>query len=56
MTTILRNYFEFGTVVQEMLFKRDHFYSSVSPNIWWSGTIYAILVEAIMGTIPVKLF
>ena len=31
-------------------------WSSGSPHVQWSGTIYATLVEGIMGNIHVKLF
>ena len=31
-------------------------WSSGSPRVQWSGTIYAILVEGIMGNIHLKLF
>ena len=51
------NYFEFGSVVQEeMLFIRFLIWSSGSPLVWWSQTIYAILKEGIMGNIHVKLY
>ena len=33
------------SVVQEMLFKRFLIWSSGSPPVWWSRTIYAILKE-----------
>ena len=39
-----------------MLFKRFHNWSVGSPPVQWSGTIYAILEEGIMGNIHVKLF
>ena len=42
--------FEFGPVVQEMLFKRFLIYSSCGPLVWRSGIVYANLVEGIMGT------
>ena len=32
-----------------MLFKRFLIWSSGGPCVQWSGTIYAILVESIMG-------
>ena len=37
-----------------MLFKK--FLISVGPTVQWTGTIYAILEEGIMGNIYVKLF
>ena len=37
-----------------MLFKRFLIWSSGDPPVQWSGTIYAILKEGIMGTIHVK--
>ena len=46
--------FEFGSVVQEMLFKRFLIWSSGSPPVRWSRTIYTILKESIMGNIHVK--
>ena len=48
--------FEFGSVVQEMSFKRFLIWSSGSPPVLWSGTIYAILKEGFMGNIHVKLY
>ena len=39
-----------------MLFKRLLILSSGGPPVWWSGTIYAILKEGIMGNIHVKLY
>ena len=57
MGTILRNYFGFGPVVQEeMSFKICLIWSSGGPHVRWSGTIYAILKEGIMGNIHVKLY
>ena len=54
---ILYNNIEFGSVVQEkMSFKRFLIWSSGSPPDRWSGTIYAILKEGIMGNIHVKLY
>ena len=53
---ILWYYFEFGPVVQEMSFKRCLIRSSGGPCVWWSGTIYAILVEGIMGTFMWRYF
>ena len=50
----MRNYFEFGSVVKEMSFKRFLNWSSGHPPVRWSGTIYAILKEGIMGNIHVK--
>ena len=49
------NLFEFGPVVQEMSFKRFLIWSSGGPSVQWSGTIYAILIEGIVGNIHVKL-
>ena len=37
-------------------FKRFLILSSGGPPVRWSGTIYAILKESIMGTIHVKLY
>ena len=37
-----------------MLFKRFLIWSSGSPPVWFSRTIYAILNEGIMGYIHVK--
>ena len=48
-------YFEFGPMVQ-MSFKIFLIWSSGGPSVQWSGTIYAILKEGIMGTIDVKLY
>ena len=39
-----------------MSFKRFLILSSGGPCYQWSGTVYAILVEGIMGNIHVKLF
>ena len=39
-----------------MSFKRFLIWSSSSPAVQWSGTIYAILKEDIMGNINVKLY
>ena len=50
------NFFEFGSVVQEMLFKRVLICSSGSPPVWCSRTIYAILKEGVMGNIHTKLY
>ena len=52
----VRNYFEFGSVVQEMSFDRFLIWSFGSPPVWCSRTIYAILKEGIMGNIHVKLY
>ena len=50
------NYIEFAPVVEEeMLFERFLIWSSGSPPVWWSRTIYAILKEGIMG-FHVKLY
>ena len=38
-----------------MLFKRFLIWSSGGPPVQWSGTIYAILKEGIMGNFLVKL-
>ena len=54
--TILWNYFEFGSVVQEMSFLRFHIWSCGGPSVPWSGTICAILVEGIIRNNSVKLF
>ena len=37
-------------------FKRVLIWSSCGPPVQWSGTIYAILKEGIMGNIHVKLY
>ena len=39
-----------------MSFKRYLIWSSGEPSVKWSGTIYAILKEGIMGNIHVKLY
>ena len=39
-----------------MLFKRFLIWSSDGPRVQWSGTIYAILKEGIMGNIHGKLY
>ena len=49
-------YFQFGLTVQEMSLKTFLIYSSDSPFVWWSRTIYAILVEGIMRNNSLKLF
>ena len=43
-------------MVQEMLFKIFLIWSSGGPPVLWSGTIYTILKESIMGNIHVKLY
>ena len=48
--------FEFGSVVQEMYFKRFLIWSSGDSPVQWSGTVYANLKEGIMGNIHVKLY
>ena len=49
--------FELGPMVQEeMSFKRFLIWSCGSPPVQWSGTIYAIFEEGIMGHSHVKLF
>ena len=46
-----------GSMVQgEMSFKRSLIWISGDPPVKWSGTIYAILNEGIMGNIHVKLY
>ena len=50
-------FMKFGPVVQEeMSFKRFLIWSSGNPPVQWSGIIYAILNEGIMGNIHVKLY
>ena len=49
-------FFEFGSVVQEMLFKRFLIWNFGSPPVWCSRTIHAILKYGIMGNIHVKLY
>ena len=39
-----------------MSFKRLPIWRSGGPPVQWSGTIYAILKEGIMGNIHVKLY
>ena len=39
-----------------MSFERFLIWSSSDPCVQWSGTIYAILKEGIMGNIYVKLY
>ena len=47
--------FEIGPVVQEeMSSKRFLVWTSGSPPVQWSRTIYAILKESTMGNIRVK--
>ena len=48
--------FEFGSVVQENLFKRFLIWSSGFLPVRRSGTIYEILKECILGNIHVKLY
>ena len=49
--------FCFGPVVQEEVsFKRFLIWSSCGPHVQWSGTIYAILKEGIIGNIHVTLY
>ena len=43
-------------VQEKMSFKRFLIWSSDGPPVEWSGTIYAILKESIMGNIHVKLY
>ena len=49
------NYFKFGPMVHEALFK-GFIWSSGSPPVQWSRTNYAISKEGIMGNIHVKLY
>ena len=57
MGNIQVKFMKFGPVVQEeMSFKRFLIWSSGNPPVQWSGTIYAILKEGIMGNIHVKLY
>ena len=42
--------------LNKMLFKIFLIWISGSPHVQWSGTIYAFLVEGIIGNIQVKLF
>ena len=44
-------FFEFGSMVQDMSFKRFLIWSSGDPPVKWSGTFFAILKEGIMGNI-----
>ena len=44
------------SVIQVMLFKIFLIWSSGSPPVGWSRTIYANLREGIMGIIHVKLY
>ena len=45
---------KFGQVVKEMMpFKNFLIWSPGGPPVRWSGTIYAILKEGIMGNIHV---
>ena len=50
------NNFEFGSVIQEEMFKRFLILSSGGPPVQWRKTIYAILKEGQMGNIHVKLY
>ena len=43
-------------MIQEMLFKIFLIWSSGGPPVRWSGKIYAILKEGIIGNIHVKLY
>ena len=45
-----------SVVQEEMSLKRFLIWSSGSPRVRWSKTIYAILKDGIMGNIHVKLF
>ena len=56
MRTNSLKYFEFGPVVQEISFKRVFIWSSGSPPVQWSRTIYAIFVKRLMRNISMKLF
>ena len=40
----------------DVFFKRFLIWCSGGPHVQWSGTIYAILKEGIMGNIQVKLY
>ena len=55
---IMRNnsvdFFEFGSVVQEMSIKKFLIWSFGSRPVWCSRTIYAILKDGIMGNIHLK--
>ena len=55
MGNICVELFEFGPVIQDMLFKDLSTFTSCSSFIQLSGTIYANLVEVIMGEHCVKL-
>ena len=49
------NNFDFGPVVQkEMSFKIFLIWSSGGPCVGWSRSIYAILIEGIIGNLHVK--
>ena len=51
----MRNYFEFGSVVQgDFAFKRFLIWISSDPPVRWSRTIYAILKKGIIVNIHVK--
>ena len=49
---MLRNYFKFGPVVREEMSLKDISYLELwQPPFQWSKTMFAILVEGIIGTI-----
>ena len=51
------NYFEFGSVVQEKIsFEMFLIWTSGSPPVWCNRTMYANLIEGIMGNMNVKLY
>ena len=53
----MRSYLKFGPVVQEEIsFNKILIWSSGGLQFRWSGTIYVILKEGIIGNIRVKLF
>ena len=55
--TFKGNYFEFRTAVQEeMLFKRNHIFSSCGHFVWQSRSFWTILVKGLMRNIWMKLF
>ena len=56
MRNISVNHFEFGPVVQEMLFKDISYLEVWQPPFQPSKIICAILVEGFMTNISVKLF
>ena len=41
---------------EEMSFKKNLIWSSGGPCVYWRGTLYALLVEGIMGNLHVKSF